>query len=400
MKQEKQYNRVCLGSAGCYAKECRVEGYIGADFDINEDLTANLTDSYKPFGVIYVPKYLETHKEKSKTSAGLSCGFLWTICKGLRVGDVVLSPSGNGTYFVGTIVGDYYYEPDTNLPHRRKVQWLDVEIRRSDMSKDLKNSTGSIGTCCDVTKYAEEIEDLIANHKAFETEEEKSTAKSEVGTYKERDLHRIFANYCLSKNIYAKTIYHEQSLKSKDDHQKWVHPDMVGVCFSDFRSDKTDALQRAMEPHKAVQIFSFELKRTINNDYELKQYYFQALSNSSWANFGYLVAYEIDESLNEEIERLNAAFGIGVILLKAKPDDTRFLCMAREKEVDYVTVDKLCNMNPNFEDFISGLTKVLTVSKEFAQEVRAGFEKTCDKGFDDKDDKELEAYCMEKGIPY
>lgn len=32
---------------------------------------------------------------------------------------------------------------------------------------------------------------------------------------------------------------------------------------------------------------------------------FQALSNSSWANYGYLVAFEINEEVMEEMERLN-----------------------------------------------------------------------------------------------
>ena len=40
-------------------------------------------------------------------------------------------------------------------------------------------------------------------------------------TYQERDLHKLLSSYLKNKNIYAKTILHEESKNSKDDHQKW-----------------------------------------------------------------------------------------------------------------------------------------------------------------------------------
>lgn len=44
---------------------------------------------------------------------------------------------------------------------------------------------------------------------------------------------------------------------------------------------------------------------------------FQAVSNSSWANEGYLVVLqEIDSEVLSELRRLNQSFGIGVIKLE------------------------------------------------------------------------------------
>ena len=40
----------------------------------------------------------------------------------------------------------------------------------------------------------------------------------------------------------------------------------------------------------------------------VKKSFFQAVSNSSRENYGYLVAIEICDRLNEEMERLNKAF--------------------------------------------------------------------------------------------
>lgn len=157
----KQYNRVMLGRGGQFAEECRKEGYIGADFGINEDLTKNLPENWREFNKKYIPVFLKANPDKTKVGAGLGCGALWTICKGLQVGDIVLSSNGKGEYYVGEIAGNYYYVPGTDLQHRRKVTWYEKTIARADMSDDLRHSTGSIGTCCDITSHSAEIEKFI-----------------------------------------------------------------------------------------------------------------------------------------------------------------------------------------------------------------------------------------------
>lgn len=91
----------------------------------------------------------------------MSCGFLWTICKGIKIGDIVLSPDGKGKYFAGEVQSDYRYAPGANLPHQRQIHWFNEMIDRSEMSDSLKNSTGSIGTVSQVSKHREELESLI-----------------------------------------------------------------------------------------------------------------------------------------------------------------------------------------------------------------------------------------------
>src|ERR1035437_7122109 len=51
-------------------------------------------------------------------------------------------------------------------------------------------------------------------------------------TYDERDLHKLLTTFLKSKNIDSKTMFHEKSSNSKDKHQKWIHPDMLGIAFS------------------------------------------------------------------------------------------------------------------------------------------------------------------------
>ena len=157
----KNYFRVMLGAKSAYAALCREQGFIGADYQIAQDLSADLFDNWRDFNQKYRPIFLDAHPEKSMIGAGLACGALWTVAKGIQKGDMVLCPNGSGTYFVGEVVSDYFYVPGQPLPHRRSVNWLAQTILRDDMSDALKNSTGSIGTVSTITPHAVEIEKLL-----------------------------------------------------------------------------------------------------------------------------------------------------------------------------------------------------------------------------------------------
>ena len=103
----KEFYRVMLGRKSIFAKECRDEGFIFGNFDIDQDLTNSLPENWRDFNKEFIPIYLQQNPEKSKVAAGLSCGFLWTISKKMKKGDIVLSPDGEGNYFVGEVIGDY-----------------------------------------------------------------------------------------------------------------------------------------------------------------------------------------------------------------------------------------------------------------------------------------------------
>ncbi len=389
----KQYNRIMLGEGGKYIKDCLDNNYIGVNFLKDEDLSNISHTNESVWKQELVNKYLLSRPEKSAATARVAIGFMWTVCYGLKVGDIVLAPNGDGGYCVAQITGDYYYAQGKELPHRRTVKWLDVVIQRRSMSQKLQNSTGSIGTCCNISKYADELEQLIASGVSTST----LVVKQKVETFKERSLHRLLSDYLLGKNIFSKTIFHESSTRI-DQAQKWVHPDMVGVEFNEFQESTTRTLLKVAETKEYVSLYSYELKRTIENDHQLKEYFFQALSNSSWANYGYLVAFYINEDLEEEIERLNRAFGIGVIRLSPYSDNVKILRPARKNELDYYTIDKMCRINNDFKNFVTKVTKVLNAQTEVLEDVKSGLQKFCDKGFSSSE--EIPIYCNENHIPY
>jgi restriction system protein len=160
----KNYYRVMLGKGSSHFTECFDGNFIGTDFDVHVDLTNRLPEEWRKFNKEFIPIFLENRPEKSRISAGLACGALWTVSKGIKSGDRVLCPDGSGRYRIGEVSGDYYYVPDQILPHRRRVVWLSQIIDRADMSLALKNSTGSIGTVSNVSGYADEIEKLLGSH--------------------------------------------------------------------------------------------------------------------------------------------------------------------------------------------------------------------------------------------
>ncbi len=150
-----------LSAKSIYADECFKGNFIGADIGIDRDLSNELPDNWRDFNKTFIPIWLDKHVGKSKVSAGLSCGALWTIAKGIKIGDIVICPNGSGSYYVGEVLDNYAYHPEGILPHRRTVKWYPVMIERSAMSDTLRNSTGSIGTVSEVTKYANEIETSV-----------------------------------------------------------------------------------------------------------------------------------------------------------------------------------------------------------------------------------------------
>ncbi len=157
----KSYRRIMPGKKSMYARQCHEGGFIGAHWGFDDDLTGQFGDDFRDFNHRFREVYLAKFPEKSRVAAGLACGMLWTICKGMQQKDVVLSPDGEGGYFVGEVASDYYFAAGEILPQRRKINWFPNRLAKSDMSEALLNSMGSIGTVSDVSQYAEEIERLI-----------------------------------------------------------------------------------------------------------------------------------------------------------------------------------------------------------------------------------------------
>ena len=87
------------------------------------------------------------------------------------------------------------------------------------------------------------------------------------------------------------------------------------------------------------------------------------MSNSSWANVGYLVASDINKEPDflKELERLAVAHGIGIIEINKKQmADSRVVFPAKARvELDWNTIDLLVEHNVDFKEFIDDIRKIL-----------------------------------------
>ncbi|RKV08606.1 COG2958 family protein [Helicobacter pylori] len=178
----------------------------------------------------------------------------------------------------------------------------------------------------------------------------------------ERDLHPFLTYMAIhNENLkcYTKTIFHEESVKSPKGTDRWLYPDMVGVRFlyAEWSNENLIAFSKKFDT-LPVKLVSFELKKEISVN-NCRECYFQAISNSSWANEGYLVGRHIDThnpQLMDLLKRLHASFGIGVIDLRTDENKSAILLNAKYKEkIDYTVALELSDKNPKFSGFLKSV---------------------------------------------
>ncbi|MFP6218616.1 COG2958 family protein [Helicobacter pylori] len=178
----------------------------------------------------------------------------------------------------------------------------------------------------------------------------------------ERDLHPFLtymAYYNENLKCYTKTIFHEESVKSSKGMDRWLYPDMVGVRFlhAEWSNENLIAFSKKFDT-LPVKLVSFELKKEISV-HNCRECYFQAISNSSWANEGYLVGHHIDThnpQLMDLLKRLHASFGIGVIDLRTNEDKSAILLNAKYREkIDYTVASELSDKNKKFSGFLKSV---------------------------------------------
>ena len=211
-------------------------------------------------------------------------------------------------------------------------------------------------------------------------------------SFHERDLHPLLVKFLFESeefDLYCKTIYHENSKKGEKGKDKWNYPDIVGIHFpfDDYKEETLGLLKNLNK--QSCKIYSFEIKKSITWS-DIKEYYFQAVSNSSWANEGYLVVFEnIESDIFSELIRLNASFGIGIIQLETD-SSSKVILPARQRNLDMQTLDMLVEKNKNFKDFIDDVNKDINANDKF-RIAKDRYDKILN-------DDELEEYIKDKKI--
>ncbi len=166
-------------------------------------------------------------------------------------------------------------------------------------------------------------------------------------------------------NIYPKRIDERKSSNSKGSNgNKWLHPDIVGLRNLSDGWDVDVISCAGKHAFNKTSLWSFEVKIKINLS-NVREYFFQTVSNSSWANFSYLVAQTIDEKAMDELRILCSGHNIGLIQLDCEnPSESQILIPASEKkELDWDMIDRIAKENPDFKEFINLITEFYQTGK-------------------------------------
>lgn len=200
----------------------------------------------------------------------------------------------------------------------------------------------------------------------FGDQSEACSTDSSIGasmTLSEQALYPMLVKYLRSVGVYARRINEKRGTNRRGPcGNHWLYPDLVGM--EDLGCDWHDTVKQSAKYHgdKRTKLWSFEVKVLINRS-NVRECFFQGVSNSSWANFGYLVASEIQgPDTVKELRMLWAAHGIGLIKLDAEnPTESQILFPAREKDqVDWDMASRLAHDNHDFRHY-------MTLVKEFYQ---------------------------------
>lgn len=190
--------------------------------------------------------------------------------------------------------------------------------------------------------------------------------KIEMTQDDESSLYPILNQYLRHIGIRSKRINEKKSKNSKGaGGNKWLHPDLVGLKIKDekFNREIKECLNNFS--YNRVEMLSYEVKKTISLG-DVRESFFQAVSNSSWANVGYLVATEIKcERTFEELSILSALHGIGFILLdKENPKESKILLPALNKEnVDWRTINRVLEENSDFKEYVVNIKEYFQTNR-------------------------------------
>lgn len=186
---------------------------------------------------------------------------------------------------------------------------------------------------------------------------EVATTETEEAARREHDLYPLLSVFLWSEfGVLSRRVDEKRGSNARGPQgNQWLFPDIVGM--EDLTRDweaEVKALITEAGAQKA-RLWSFEVKLLLNRS-NVRAAYFQAVSNSSWANLGYLVAPTIQGAETiRELRMLSALHGIGVIKLDAdNPPESQVLIPARQREgVDWANCNRLAAENADFRDVIA-----------------------------------------------
>lgn len=180
--------------------------------------------------------------------------------------------------------------------------------------------------------------------------------RNDAESYSEHDLYPKLMQFLSDElGLYCLRIDEKRSKNNRGAKgNQWLHPDIVAMQAMDRQWNEDVRQCVKLGSGQNVALWSFEVKLALNGA-NVRESFFQAVSNSSWANEGYLVTTAImGEHTEEELRILSALHGIGVIVLNTDDlSESEILLPAKRKtDTDWQSVNRIVEQNKDFETFI------------------------------------------------
>jgi len=144
---------------GKYTEVFRDHSFVGIGWLKGEDILENISKD-----VLFQRMQVES-PEKTKMGISQNVGQVLRFLNDIKEGDIVITPFSYNDLLVGKVVGPNYREDDNLCPFdkRKKVEWFDKTLDRSELSIPLQNTLRSSLTVFKVRSANEILEyyDLI-----------------------------------------------------------------------------------------------------------------------------------------------------------------------------------------------------------------------------------------------
>ncbi|MCY4628677.1 MAG: hypothetical protein OXE58_14075 [Acidobacteria bacterium] len=143
---------------------------------------------------------------------------------------------------------------------------------------------------------------------------------------------------------------------------EWLHPDVVGRQLLSTRWER-DVQDLASNGQK-IRLWSFEVKTSLEKG-NVRSAFFQAVANSSWANYAYLAAEVIEQEAHDELQLLSPLHGVGLIRIdRERPTDSQVMLAARERrDFDLPACNRLAKENGDFKEFMRVIADELKTNR-------------------------------------
>ncbi len=173
-----------------------------------------------------------------------------------------------------------------------------------------------------------------------------------------------------SLNIESKYLNHLTASRSTKGIHKWRFPDIVGIRKTNYQDGILKVANLTGQKY-FPEIASFEVKKDLSKG-KMRDYFFECLSNSGWANRRYVVvvsdlqqASKIEDEVISEFRKLSLRYHVGLIQIKTintnlsyEKEGSSILVECPRQDLDLEIMNDLCASLPEFKDWLESLEEV------------------------------------------